>query len=215
MNLPARSTVLFDLDGTIADTVPLIIASFQRTVTELLGWEPTDDECRAWIGRSLRETFETLAPGRGAELTAHYLEWNLANHRAHVRGFQGVDALLDALAASGRNFGVATSKRYKSAVVSLECAGLTGRIPLLATEEDTVEHKPSPQPLLFALAKVGATPQDAIYVGDAVVDMQAAHAARVAAVGVTWGAASAEELAATGPATIASTVDELRRLLGV
>ena len=215
MNLLSRGTVLFDLDGTIADTVPLIIASFRRTVSEVLGWTPSEDQCRAWIGRSLRETFEGLAPGRADELIAHYLEWNLANHRAYVRPFQGVDGLLAALAASGRNYGVATSKRSESAAVSLECAGLTGRVPLLATEEDTAEHKPSPAPLLHALAQVGVRPADAVYVGDAVVDMQAAHAAGVAPIGVTWGAATAEELRATNPVAIVSTVDELRELLGL
>lgn len=215
MNLLARGTVLFDLDGTIADTVPLIIASFKRTVSELLGWEPTVDQCREWIGRSLRETFEGLAPGRSDELIAHYLEWNLANHREYVRPFQGVDGLIDALAASGRNYGVATSKRSESALVSLECVGLTGRIPLLATEEDTSEHKPAPAPLLHALARVGVRADDAIYVGDAVVDMQAAHAARVAPVAVTWGAATAAELAATNPVAIVHSVDELRELLGL
>lgn len=215
MNLLSRGTVLFDLDGTIADTVPLIIASFRRTVSEVLGWTPTEDQCRAWIGRSLRETFDVMAPERTEELMAHYLEWNLANHHTFVRGFQGMDAVMDALAASGRNYGVATSKRYESALVSLECAGLTGRVPLLATEEDTAEHKPSPAPLLHALAQVGVRPAEAVYVGDAVVDMQAAHAAGVAPIGVTWGAATAEELRATNPAAIVSSVDELRELLGL
>lgn len=215
MNLAARSTVLFDLDGTIVDTVPLIVASFQRTVSDVLGWTPTVDQTRAWIGRSLRETFDELAPGRADEVIAHYLEWNLANHRTYVRPFEGVDDLLDALAATGRNYGVATSKLYQSALVSLDCAGLTGRVPLLATEENTAEHKPSPAPLLFALARVGASPGDAIYVGDAVVDMQAAHAAGLAPVAVTWGAASAEELAATNPAAVVHSVAELRQVLGL
>lgn len=215
MNLPPARTVLFDLDGTLADTVPLIIASFQRTVSQLLGWRPTVEQCTRWIGRSLRETFVAIDPARAEELTAHYLEWNLANHRAYVRGFEGLDELLDALEASGRNYGVATSKRRESALVSLECAGLTGRVPLLATEEDTANHKPSPDPLLFALARVGAQPNEAVYVGDAIVDMQAAHAAGVTAIGVTWGAASAEQLAAENPAAIVHNVQELRTLLGL
>lgn len=215
MNLPPTRTVLFDLDGTLADTVPLIIASFQRTVSQVMGWQPTVEQCTRWIGRSLRETFAELDPARAEELTAHYLEWNLANHRAYVQGFAGVGGMLDALAASGRSYGVATSKRHESALVTLECAGLTGRVALLATEEDTSNHKPSPDPLLFALAKVGAQPHEAVYVGDALVDMQAAHAAGVAAIGVTWGAASPEQLAAENPAAIVHDVAQLRALLQV
>ena len=62
MNFVAPKTVLFDLDGTLADTIPLIVATFQRTVSQALGWEPTLAQCKEWIGRSLTETFTTLAP---------------------------------------------------------------------------------------------------------------------------------------------------------
>lgn len=215
MNFEPPSTVLFDLDGTLADTVPLIVATFKRTVSELLGWEPTFEQCKEWIGRSLNETFTRLAPGRSAELTAHYLEWNLANHHTYVRPFEGVTGLIDALHASGRAFGVVTSKRHDSALLSLECVGLTGRVPLLATEEDTTVHKPSPEPLLHALRRVGADAADAVYVGDAVVDMQAAQAAGLRSIGVTWGAASVEELTAIEPAAVVHDVAELRALLGL
>ncbi|MFT3860663.1 HAD family hydrolase [Micropruina sp.] len=215
MNSTAYGTVLFDLDGTLADTVPLITASFERTTSQVLGWTATPDQCRQWIGRSLRETFIELAPDRVDELMAQYLDWNLANHAAYVRSFAGVDELIDDLESSGRNFGVATSKRRSSALVSLECAGLAGRIALLATEEDTVRHKPSPDPLLHALARLDADPGDAAYVGDAVVDLQAAHAAGVTPIAVTWGAATEDELAAAEPAAIARSVSELRQLLAL
>lgn len=215
MNLLAPRTVLFDLDGTLANTVPLIVATFQRTVGEILGWEPTFGQCKEWIGRSLTETFIRLSPEHADELLVHYLEWNLANHRAYVTGFDGVDGLIDALAASGRHFGVATSKRYESALLTLDCVGLTGRVQLLATEQDTLTHKPSPEPLRFALRRLAVEPGDAAYVGDAVVDMQAARAAGVRAIGVTWGAATEAELLATQPDAVAHDVAELRALLAL
>lgn len=215
MNSTVFGCVLFDLDGTLADTVPLIVASFQRTTGELLGRPAPEAESRQWIGRSLRETFAALAPDRVDELTAHYLSWNLANHRAYVRPFEGVPELVDALASAGRNFGVATSKRYESAVVTLDCAGLAGRIRLLATEEDTAAHKPSPEPLQHALAVVGVDPAEAVYVGDTVVDLQAAHAAGMASIAVTWGAGTRDELAGEKPSAIVETPDELKALLGV
>lgn len=215
MNLPAPGTILFDLDGTIADTVPLIIATYKRTVLTQLGWEPTVEQCREWVGRSMTDIFRSLAPDRADELAAHYLEWNLANHRAYVRPFDGVRELIDALETSGRNYGVVTSKRYKSALLSLECIELTGRIRLLATEEDTTDHKPAPEPLLHALRLLGAAADDAVYIGDAVVDLQAANAAGVSAIGVTWGAATEEELAVHNPVAIVHDMAELRALLQV
>ena len=108
-----------------------------------------------------------------------------------------------------------TSKRHHSALVSLECVGLTGQIPLLATEEDTATHKPSPEPLLHALNRIDADADDAVYVGDAVVDMQAARAAGVRSIGVTWGAASADELRAVEPTAVVHDVGELTALLGL
>lgn len=215
MNFVPPSTVLFDLDGTLADTVPLIVATFRRTVSELLGWEPTPEQCKEWIGRSLPETFSVLAPGRADELSAHYRKWNLANHDVYVRPFDGVSELVDALHASDRTFGVVTSKRHDAAVMSLACVGLTGRLPLLATEGDTRAHKPSPAPLLHALRRLGADPADAVYVGDAVVDMQAAQTAGMLSIGVTWGAATAEELTAVEPTAVVRDVAELQALLGL
>lgn len=215
MSFVAPRTVLFDLDGTLADTIPLIVASFQRTVAAKLGWEPSFAQCKEWIGRSLTGTFTTLAPGRADELIAHYLEWNLANHDAYVKQFEGVAALIGALRASSREFGIVTSKRHASALVSLECAGLTGQIPLLVTEEDTATHKPSPEPLLHALNRVGADADTAVYIGDAVVDMRAAQAAGVRSIGVTWGAVSADELRAVEPTAVVDSVGELQELLGL
>ena len=179
MNYVAPKTVLFDLDGTLADTVPLIVATFQRTVSQALGWEPTLAQCKEWIGRSLTETFTTLAPEVADELTARYLEWNLANHQAYVRPFDGVGALIGGLRASGRPFGVVTSKRHASALVSLECVGLTGQIPLLVTEEDTATHKPSPEPLLRTLVQLGVAPQETLFFGDTHADAACAQAAGV------------------------------------
>ncbi|MFT4295321.1 MAG: HAD-IA family hydrolase [Micropruina sp.] len=215
MNSVPPRTVLFDLDGTLADTVPLIVASYQHALPQVLGWRPTREQCTEWIGRTLVDTFTALAPDRVDELTACYLDWNLANHDAYVRPFPGVTELVDALGESGRGFGVVTSKRLRSAQVSLDCVGLTGRIPLLATEEDTAAHKPSPDPLRHALHRLGAEAADAVYVGDAVVDLQAARAAGMRSIAVTWGAGDETQLRAAGPTAVVQDVAELRAVLGL
>ncbi|MFT4216281.1 MAG: HAD hydrolase-like protein [Micropruina sp.] len=215
MNSAPPRVVLFDLDGTLADTVPLIVETFRRTVSDALGWEPSPEQCKEWIGRSLADTFGGLAPDRADDLIARYLEWNLANHHAYVRPFDGVTGLVERLRDAGRTFGVVTSKRRSSAEVSLECVGLAGRIPLLATEDDTTTHKPAPEPLLHALRQVGADAGDAVYVGDAVVDLQAAQAAGMRSIGVTWGAGTEADLRAVGPTAVVHSVAELRTLLGL
>ena len=85
----------------------------------------------------------------------------------------------------------------------------------MGPSDDTATHKPSPEPLLHALNQMGADAADAVYVGDAIVDMQAARAAGVRGIGVTWGAASAEELRAAEPTAVVHSVGELQTLLGL
>ena len=79
--------------------------------------------------------------------------------------------------------------------------------------EDTTRHKPDPEPLLAAAAKVGVDPTTAVYVGDATVDILAAKAAGMAGVAVTWGAGERAALEATDPETVVDTVDELTAYL--
>ena len=83
----------------------------------------------------------------------------------------------------------------------------------LVTIEDTTRHKPHPEPVLLAIARLGASPADAVYVGDAPYDIEAARAAGCAAVGVTWGAASAQALHAAGADAVATSPAELAGVL--
>ena len=111
--------------------------------------------------------------------------------------------------------GVVTSKRRQTALMALRGVGLEGRLPLLATLEDTQRHKPLPDPLLHAVAVLGVEPPSCVYVGDAVVDVEAARAAGLGAIAVTWGAGLASDLDAAAPDALAHSVGELRRALGL
>jgi pyrophosphatase PpaX len=84
---------------------------------------------------------------------------------------------------------------------------------VLATLEDTTEHKPLPAPLLLAAERLGSEASDCIYVGDAVVDLQAARAAGMAGIGVTWGAGDPDALRAEPSVAVVDTVEELRAAL--
>ena len=114
------------------------------------------------------------------------------------------------LSASGATIGVVTSKRHVSATNTLRAAGLDGHLPLLVAMEDTAVHKPNPEPLLLALQRLGVRATDCVYIGDAVVDVQAAKAAGMASIAVTWGAGERAYLLAAGPLAIVDTMEELR-----
>ncbi len=212
---PRFHTVLFDLDGTLADTIPLIVASYQHAFRTVLGEEIDEARARAWIGRPLLPALLEESPEHGHSLDLTYREWNLANTARLIQRYDGVPEMLEALASAGVRMAVATSKRRQTARLALEGVGIDHLIEVAAALEDTTRHKPEPDPLLHAAASLGSQPCDCVYVGDATVDVLAARAAGMAAIAVSWGAADREALAATGPDALVDTVADLTaNLLG-
>ena len=207
-------TVLFDFDGTLGNTIPLILASYRHTI-ERFGLAPADDATiLSWIGRTLPDMFTELAGAeRAPELIDAYSAWQADNVAEHLVAYPGVDELLVDLADAGAGLGIATSRRRPSAEALLAALGLDEHLPLLVAMEDTSHHKPHAAPLLLAAQRIGAEPVDCVYVGDAVVDLGAAHNAGMAGLGVTWGAGLPDALAAQPSAGVVDTVDQLRALL--
>ena len=206
---PRWPVVLFDFDGTLADSVDLIIASFRAA----LGGEVADDELRSWIGRPLQLLMEQVRPGRVAESMAAYRAFYREHHDELIRPIPGVPDLLAALTGAGASVGVVSSKRIDFIELGLAALGLTGAVRILASQDDTARHKPFPDPLLFAADRLGVVPADGVYVGDAVVDVEAGHAAGMGTVAVSWGAGERSALAASGPAALVDNVAELRSVL--
>jgi pyrophosphatase PpaX len=198
---------LFDFDGTLADSVELIMASFRHATAEVLGTVPDDDVLRAGIGRPLIDQMRALDPDRAQELFDVYVEHNVAWHDRLLRPYPGVDALLARLRADGRRLGVVTSKRRPTAELGLRLLGLDGFETVIGWE-DTDAHKPGPEPVLCALERMGAAPQDAIFVGDSAWDVRAGRAAGVATAAVLWGVGGREELEAEHPDLVFETAGE-------
>lgn len=210
---PRWPTVFFDLDGTLADTIPLIVASYQHAFRVVLGEEVDEARARAWIGRPLLEALLEESPEHGHALDAAYREWNLANTQRLIRRYDGVPWLLEELTAAGVRIAVVTSKRRDTARIALRAVGAEHLVDVVAGLEDTQRHKPEPDPLLHGAAALGVDPATCAYVGDATVDLQAARAAGMAAVAVTWGAGEVEALAAENPDALVGDVAGLVALL--
>lgn len=204
--------VLFDLDGTLVDSIALILDSY-RQVFAHFGIEDVDPETmRPWIGLPLEDSFRALDPARAEAMTAHYREVMLRSHDAMIRPCPGAAELVRALAAAGARQGVVTSKRRELARRGMVATGLPAIEPVIG-QEDSDRHKPDPAPLRIALEHLGAAPAEAVYVGDAPTDLRAAHAAGMAAIGVTWGAADRATLEAERPLAVVEDMDSLRALL--
>jgi len=205
------SVVLFDLDGTLANTIDLVVASYGAAFA-VIGRTVEREQAKHWIGETLAQTFAREAPDDGAAMEAAYRD-NYDAHLDDIRRYPGVPELLDDLKAAGAITGVVTAKRRAVAAVTMQRAGVAGRIDLVGAMEDSALHKPDPEPLLVAAAKLGATPRDCVYVGDAVHDIEAAHAAGMAVIAVTWGAGVRDELVALHPDALCDDADALRAAL--
>ena len=179
----------------------------------VLGERVGPEEARGWIGQTLYDTFHAKYPDDADALISAYIEFNLASMQTMLEQYSGMRQLLTDLVSSGVRIGVATSKRRSSAELTLRHSGLEDVIPVTVAMDDTERHKPHPEPLLLALERLGADPAQTVYVGDAVVDVQAAHAAGLPAISVSWGAVDAAVLAAAQPEHLVSEMDELRDLL--
>lgn len=210
---PRWPTVVFDLDGTLADTVDLIVQSYQHALRSVRGTEEDPDVIRSWIGRTLRDVFTEYDPEHAAALTSAYLLWNEAHTDRLIRPYPGVRELLVDLAEAGLRVGVATSKRRGSARRAMDALSLTEHVQLLVGLEDTSVHKPDPAPVRLAVERLGGDPGKSVYVGDAVVDVLAGQAAGTATIAVAWGAGMVEALRLARPDELADDAGQLRRLL--
>ena len=204
-------TVLFDLDGTVVDSGAMILASFQHATRTVLSREIPEQELLSAVGGpGLREQMEAIDPGRVEELIEVYSVHNAGLHD-ELQPCVGILDALEELHAQGRRLAVVTAKRRATLALAFEVLPELGRFfDVTVGAEDTERHKPNPDPLLLALERLGASADDAVYVGDSPFDIQAAKAAQVGSVAVTWGRIhSRERLEREEPDAIVDTVEEL------
>jgi pyrophosphatase PpaX len=207
--------VLFDLDGTLIDSGPIILASMQHAVRAVTGRELAYEELAATVGgQGLVAQMEALDPDRVDELVEAYREHNDPLHDT-LEAFAGMIDVLPKLREAGRRLGIVTAKRHRTVALAIErLPWLDEQFDVVVAHEDTTRHKPDPDPVLAALARLDAEPAAAAYVGDSPFDIDAAKAAGVYAVAVGWGGIHSDEtLASRGPDAFVHTPAELLDVL--
>jgi pyrophosphatase PpaX len=207
--------VVFDLDGTIVDSVELIIVSFQHAMREVLGKEVSREESIAYVGRPLREQMVIFCPERADELVTSYREFNHREHDRMLSLYEGILPLLDRLQKAGVKLGLVTSKSRPTTQMAFDLTGIEHYFGSTICSDESPGNKPSPDPILLCLEQLQVSPVDAAYVGDSPADIQAALAAGVEAIGVTWGVFDADTLAAERPDILVDTIAELAEVLGI
>jgi pyrophosphatase PpaX len=207
-------TVLFDLDGTLVDSGAMILASYRHATRTVLEREIPDEVLAGFIGGgSIREHMRALDEGRADELVRVYREHNEPLHD-ELEAFPGVEELLKALSAEGRKLGVVTAKRRRTVDLAFAVLPIEHYFDVVVTTESTERHKPHPDPVLHALAELGAARDEAAFVGDSPWDVEAGKAAGVFTVAVSWGKIHPEErLLEAGADVLVHNPEELLAVL--
>jgi 2-phosphoglycolate phosphatase len=212
--------VLFDLDGTLADTAPDLghALNLQR---ERHGLPPLPQEIiRPYASHGTVGLFDigfglTPQDARFAPMREEYLALYTANLCLHTTLFPGMAELLDELEGKGIAWGVVTNKPARFTNPLLELLGLTQRAASIVSGDTCPHPKPHPEPLLCAAREIGVAPQSCLYVGDAERDIEAARAAGMPALVAAYGYLGENDKPETWRAlSIIDTPAEIMRYLG-
>ena len=204
------SAALFDFDGTLVDTTEMIYQSMRHATISVLGRDDfTREQLLANVGQPLPRQMQLMDAEKAELLLEAYRAHHETHHDALIAEFPGIAEALQRLRAAGVKVAVVTSKRRSSVEMALKALpSLDLVVDRFVTLEDTTEHKPHPEPLLKGLELVGNVPKDqAVYVGDSPFDVQAAKAAGLRSVAVSWGAFSEDTLRQADPDYLVPDID--------
>ncbi len=207
--------VLYDFDGTLADSTELIMRCYRHTMAAHLGEAPPDEEWLSGFGMTLETQvarFARSAAEREAMLDT-YRTHQREHHDAMLRPFPGTLETVEALAARGLGLAIVTSKHREATLRGMGLCGIVDHFPVIVTPEDVAEPKPHPEPVLHALERLGVAAGEAVFVGDSPHDMAAGRAAGVRTAGALWGPFPRAALEAERPDWLLEAPEAVLRLV--
>ena len=214
--------LLFDLDGTLADTAPDLAFALNRVLNSLDFPAVTLENTRNWIGNGIRCLLErALAGGSEKNFGPEFVDRGVALFESfYVEAlwrksvcYPGVIDGLVELKQRGYKMGCVTNKLRSCTDKLLEYSGLTNFFEVVVSGDDLVETKPAPAPLLYAADQLRVDPKDCVVIGDSRNDIDAARAAGMAVLAVTWGYHQDLELSAMGATQLVSEFNQISRLV--
>lgn len=213
--MAAIQTVLFDLDGTLIDSIRLILDSYHHTLATH-GIPPrTDDHWLRGVGTPLNVQFAEWRDdlGKLEAMVATYREYNLAHHDRMVTVYPGVVAAIEAIRSAGRRTGLVTSKNRQGALRGLTLVRLEAMMDVLVCADEVTNPKPHPEPVEKAVTLLGSDAGTTVYVGDSIHDMVSGRAAGVRTAAALWGPFGREHLELASPDYWLETPADLVTLL--
>ena len=209
-----RKAVLFDLDGTLLNSFSAVLNTMKEAFSRN-GFVPPDgfNYASIWGKRESEVLLDIGVPGE--TIPQILQDWTLLEeeHGHKISCFPGVPELLVFLKSKGCKVGIVTGRSLAKTRAVPAAQALSEQLDVYITPDDTGKGKPDPEPVVYALNKLGISPDQAVFIGDSVVDITAASLAGVESVLVTWG--GARDTAGFGyqPDHIVNSVEELKKLL--
>jgi pyrophosphatase PpaX len=199
--MPQFNTFLFDLDGTLIDSLELILRSYRHTLVVHRGVAPADAVWLAGIGTPLRTQLAPYAEDADdlEQMVATYRDYNFAHHDALVRPFPGIRSAVSALKHNGTLLGIVTSKGRTGTLKGLHTCNLEDLFDTIVAADDVDRHKPDPAPVLRALELLDRDANAAVFIGDSPFDMAAGRDAGVHTAAALWGPFGREVLEPYAP----------------
>jgi pyrophosphatase PpaX len=204
-------TYLFDLDGTLLDSIELILTSFHYTSRVHLGTELPDSQWLAGVGTRLRTQLAKVARSE-EELDAMldtYQTYNLEQHDTMAKPYPGVVEVVKTLHRDKAKLALVTSKLSKGANRGVRLLGLDEELSVRVCADDVVRGKPDPEPVLKALVALDVPPEGAVFIGDSEHDIESGRRAGVETAAAAWGPFSGEKLEAAGPTYWLETPEQI------
>jgi len=207
-------TLLFDLDGTLLDTNPLIIASFRHTLGYYFPNETyRDEDIFPFIGPTLEKSFKALNESEWKEMQAFYRSFNIAMHDQLVAEYPGVIEGLYRLHAKGYKMGIVTSKGRPVVEQGLRLFNIDHLFDVVITADDVVHEKPHAEPVERALRALESTEDRAVMVGDNDTDIFSGKNAGTKTVAVGWALKGRAFLEALEPDVIIDSMEHFEAWL--
>ena len=212
----SKKAIIFDLDGTLLDTITDLALSVNHTLQEF-GFATHDvDSYKYKVGNGMRKLIERALPENHLDKTDAVLEKFMAyydEHKAdHTRAYEGITELLSSLQEKGVKLAVLTNKAHDPAV-QLVKKYFGETFDVIHGQKDGVPRKPDATSTLQVLETLGVSAQECLFVGDSAVDIHTAKNAGITSVGVLWGFRTKEELESAGAAHIVSTPKQILNLI--
>ncbi len=205
--------VLFDMDGTVLDTLQDLWAAVNVSLRRFELPEASLDRVRAGLGNGAAHLIGCCAPEeRRDEVLAFYKPWYDAHCNIATRPYAGILPLMARLKAAGVRLAIISNKP-DPAVQELAKSYFPGLLETAVGESPAVRRKPSADAVLSAVRQMGLSVADCVYVGDTEVDLETARRAGMACIAVAWGFRSREQLIKAGATRIADSAEELAAML--